>query len=550
MDKVNSNQLNINDNVASIDPDEEHSSSSSSSSSLFVRQQSLNNCQQEKTRHYQLKAPLCVSQRYEEEFFDHFHMNYFGELEREGLFLASIRSIQTKSNELYRKLSSRYSTTNDDENQHLLRAIIRTQDNNYDISGIINVKNEENIVQFLLDKTELSSIRHVELIHDINANGKILDFDKYNDEQLSTKVGIVYQHLNQSNEIEILSNNQMSIEMENFLNLIGECVELKNFNKYRGDLDIKTDLHGTHSYFTMYQNHEIMFNVAPMIPSNKNDLEFIRRKSLIANALICIVFQDRSELLFQPDIFLGKVTQAYIIIQPIQIKSDLYYKIEIWRRPDIDPIVDPSGGIFKHDKSFRDYFLTLILNTMNIILKKDFFHKRIIEQRSRLKNEYLIKLSQIFYSYSKYNLSTLYNNNDNIPIENSNIKDNVTPKYHHLPIITKIIERLNTNNNQSKRRVSYAAGMEKISLSDSEMSSSITKQNPLTPFNNKIKRISSMKSNVIRPHSTKKVESPLLPFNRVIRQQEEDSKSKESSTEAISSLITNIVHTVGPNPEM
>ncbi|CAF4325349.1 unnamed protein product, partial [Rotaria sordida] len=84
-----------------------------------------------------------------------FHMNYFGELEREGLFLASIRSIQTKSNELYRKLSSRYSTTNDDENQHLLRAIIRTQDNNYDISGIINVKNEENIVQFVLDKNEL-----------------------------------------------------------------------------------------------------------------------------------------------------------------------------------------------------------------------------------------------------------------------------------------------------------------------------------------------------------------------------------------------------------
>ncbi|CAF4738196.1 unnamed protein product, partial [Rotaria sp. Silwood1] len=375
------------------------------------------------------------------------------------------------------------------------------------------------------------------------AHEKILEFDKYNDEQLFNKVGIVYQHLNQSSEITILSNDKMSIEMENFLNLISELVQLKNFNKYRGDLDIKTDQHGAYSYFTTYQNHQIMFNVAPMISSDRNDREFIQRKSLIANALICIIFQEENGLSFQPDFFLGKVTQVYIIVQPIQIKSNLYYKIEIWRRTDIEPIVDPSGGIFKHDESFRDYFLTLILNTTNTILKKDFFRKRIIEQRSSLKNEYLIKLSQIFYSYSKHDLSILHGNDDNIHIENSNIREDITSKHLQIPKITKNIEKLNVN--RRSRAIS-----EKISLSDSEISPTITKRNPLASVNQKLKYISSLKSNVIHPHSPIRVESPSSLFNRVIHQQEEDLKSKESSNEAISSLITNVVQSIGPNREI
>ncbi|CAF3608621.1 unnamed protein product [Rotaria sp. Silwood1] len=160
----------------------------------------------------------------------------------------------------------------------------------------------------------LLRVKHLNNEYPSFAHEKILEFDKYNDEQLFNKVGIVYQHLNQSSEITILSNDKMSIEMENFLNLISELVQLRNFNKYRGDLDTKTDQHGTYSYFSTYQNHQIMFNVAPIIPSDKNDLEFIQRKSLIANALICIVFQQGSGLSFQPDFFLGKVTQVYIII--------------------------------------------------------------------------------------------------------------------------------------------------------------------------------------------------------------------------------------------
>lgn len=115
--------------------------------------------------------------------------------------------------------------------------------------------------------------------------------------------------------------------MEKFLNLISQRIELKDFNNYRGDLDIKTNSHGNYSYFTKYHNHQIMFNIAPIIPSDKNDQQFIQRKSLIANALLCIVFQEQGTL-FKPNFILGKVTQVYITVQPIEINYELYYKVK------------------------------------------------------------------------------------------------------------------------------------------------------------------------------------------------------------------------------
>ncbi|CAF4209744.1 unnamed protein product, partial [Rotaria sordida] len=120
MNEFNVNRLNTNGTVTSTDPGEEHSPSG-----LFIFQKSVNDSQQEKTLHYQLKAPLCVSQRYEEEFFNHFHMNYFGELACEDLFLASVRSIRIKPYKICRQLSSFYPMTNDDENEYLVQAIIR-----------------------------------------------------------------------------------------------------------------------------------------------------------------------------------------------------------------------------------------------------------------------------------------------------------------------------------------------------------------------------------------------------------------------------------------
>jgi hypothetical protein len=140
------------------------------------------------------------------------------------------------------------------------------------------------------------------------------------------KIGVIYQRANQINESDIFSNNQMSQEMSYFLQRISTRVQLKGFDKYRADLDIKDDLHGSLSYFTEYENHEIMFNIAPMIPSRKVNEQFIERKGLVGNAFVCVVFQEEGAA-FMPDRISGRVTHVFITVQQLMIDQELYYKV-------------------------------------------------------------------------------------------------------------------------------------------------------------------------------------------------------------------------------
>jgi len=115
--------------------------------------------------------------------------------------------------------------------------------------------------------------------------------------------------------------------MRDFLDRISSRIYLKGFPKYRGDLDTKDDLHGEYSYYTKYENHEIMFNIAPLIPSTKANRQCIERKGLIGNAFVCIVFQEPGAV-FSPDFISGKVTQIYITVQPLIINEQLHYKVK------------------------------------------------------------------------------------------------------------------------------------------------------------------------------------------------------------------------------
>ena len=158
------------------------------------------------------------------------------------------------------------------------------------------------------------------------ANEKIYEFDKSNDERNHCKIGFIYQGRDQKEEYELFANDKITEDMIDFLQLLADRVRLKGFNKYRGDLDVKEDLHGEYSYHTAFENHEIMFNIAPMILPSKTNGPRIERKGLVSNAFVCIVFQESGSE-FHPEMISGKVTQVYITVQPRWIDGTLYYKV-------------------------------------------------------------------------------------------------------------------------------------------------------------------------------------------------------------------------------
>jgi hypothetical protein len=129
-----------------------------------------------------------------------------------------------------------------------------------------------------------------------------------------------------------------------------------------------------------------------------------------------------------------------------------------------------------------------------MILKKDFFHLRIFEQRQHLKIEFIEKLCQIFYAYSK----TKHYSDENVFIQNSNLTKQTPTKHHRFSFIPRIIESF-TNNR---------------SLSSSQ---SILKHRPSSPLRNSV---SNQQGDLERP------------------------------THHIASLIANVTNFIGGNHEM
>lgn len=92
-----------------------------------------------------------------------------------------------------------------------------------------------------------------------------------------------------------------------FLELLGDKVQLESFKGYSGGLDTKSNTHGTSkqlriransdtnseigkfSYYTDFKSNEVMFHVGPMIPRIDQD---ISRKRHVGNDVVVIIYKD------------------------------------------------------------------------------------------------------------------------------------------------------------------------------------------------------------------------------------------------------------------
>lgn len=85
------------------------------------------------------------------------------------------------------------------------------------------------------------------------------------------KVGVIYVQEEQYTEEEILDNNDGSALFEEFLQILGDKVRLKGFDKYKGGLDTVHDLTGLYSVYTNWRGIQIMFHVSTLLPYEKHD---------------------------------------------------------------------------------------------------------------------------------------------------------------------------------------------------------------------------------------------------------------------------------------
>ncbi|XP_054826669.1 signal-induced proliferation-associated 1-like protein 1 isoform X2 [Eublepharis macularius] len=207
------------------------------------------------------------------------------------------------------------------------------------------------------------------------------------------KVGIMYCKSGQSTEEEMYNNESAGPAFEEFLQLLGERVRLKGFEKYRAQLDTKTDSTGTHSLYTTYKDYEIMFHVSTMLPYTSNNKQQLLRKRHIGNDIVTIVFQEPGAESFSPKNIRSHFQHVFVIVRVHNPCTDnVCYSVAVTRSRDVPsfgpPI--PKGITFPKSNVFRDFLLAKVINAENAAHKSEKFRA----MATRTRQEYLKDLAE------------------------------------------------------------------------------------------------------------------------------------------------------------
>jgi hypothetical protein len=198
------------------------------------------------------------------------------------------------------------------------------------------------------------------------------------------KIGVLYCSANQSTEEDMYNNESGSSSFNEFLDFIGQRVELKGFSSYRAGMDTKTGTTGQHSVYTKFRNCEIMFHVSTLLPYQPHNRQQLQRKRHIGNDIVTIVFQDPGAEPFSAKVIRSQFQHVFIVVRAHRTNTPFTeYSLAVTRLQDVPyfgpPL--PEKGRFKKTKEFREFLLTKLINAENAGHRCDKFMQMTIRTR-------------------------------------------------------------------------------------------------------------------------------------------------------------------------
>lgn len=276
--------------------------------------------------------------------------------------------------------SLKYDVIGDQEH---LRLMLRTKlKTHHDVIPISCLTEFPNVVQMAkLVCEEVNVDRFYPVLYP-KASRLIVTFDEHVISN-NFKFGIIYQKFGQTSEEELFGNTDESPAFVEFLEFVGEKIELHNFKGFRGGLDVSHGQTGTESVYCNYHNKEVMFHVSTKLPYTEGDTQQLQRKRHIGNDIVAIVFQEENTP-FVPDMIASNFLHAYIVVQVVNPCSDnVLYKVSVTARDDVPffgPAL-PNPAVFKKGPEFHEYLFTKLINAEYACYKAEKFSK--LEERTR-----------------------------------------------------------------------------------------------------------------------------------------------------------------------
>jgi len=200
------------------------------------------------------------------------------------------------------------------------------------------------------------------------------------------KFGVLYCKNGQQTESDMLSNEHGSEEFNNFLDLLGVRVTLKDWRKFSGGLSIFGGLDGDQSIYTQFHSYEIMFHVSTLLHYRAEDPQQIDRKRHIGNDIVVLVFMEGGSL--TPGFLRSQFNHVYFVVQPTRTETGVTkYKLAVAAKEGVPPFgpMLPHIPEFDVGSSFKEYLLTKMVNAERAALNAPSF----VDVISKHKQTYL-----------------------------------------------------------------------------------------------------------------------------------------------------------------
>lgn len=199
------------------------------------------------------------------------------------------------------------------------------------------------------------------------------------------KFGILYAKEGQTKEDEMFANIDSSPQFEEFLDFIGERVELDNWPRFRGGLDVKSGTTGKHGLFTEWNHNEIMFHVSTLLPFNPKDKQQLERKRHIGNDIVVIVFQD-GETVFRPTTISSRQVHVIFVVKSFQKDDETFYRLSVISKDGVPPFGPPlpEPSFFRKGQEFKEFFYRKLLNAERACYKAPMLDNKLTRTRTAL----------------------------------------------------------------------------------------------------------------------------------------------------------------------
>ncbi|CAH8480171.1 unnamed protein product [Schistosoma turkestanicum] len=211
------------------------------------------------------------------------------------------------------------------------------------------------------------------------------------------KFGVLYCIEGQTSDQEMYNNETGSEQFERFVDLLGERINLKSWDRFKGGLDTKSNTTGIDSVYTIYEGHEIMFHVSTLLPYSTENRQQIERKRHVGNDIVNIIFVDGcppgEQPSWTPSMMRTHFTHIFAVVT--YDNEAKVYRLNIFAEESVPffgpPLHNPPE--FKNPQEFREFLLVKLING-----EKAAFRSPVFAQKRQRTLEMLLNTICITYT--------------------------------------------------------------------------------------------------------------------------------------------------------